>query len=387
MSEHGKKRYPRFKTKYPGIFFREVKRIGGKGLEKIYYAVYKKGGHLYEERVGREYADAMTPARAALVRGELVEGKRKSRKQIRNELQAQKEAEADRWTIDRLWNEYQKSLKNDKSRKIDAGRYRNYLKTKFGSREPHDLIAIELERLKRTLSTQRSPQTVKHVMTLLERIVNFGKKSNLCRGLDFHVKKPTVNNEKTEFLTEDQLKRLAQAIAADDNLQVANFMRMALLTGMRRSELFKLKWGDIDFDHNIIVIRDPKNGGNDEKIPLNNVVRKLLENHDHSDSPYVFPGKKGKQRTAINIQVNRIKSRAELPKDFRPLHGLRHTYASLLASSGKVDMYVLQKLMTHKTPRMTQRYAHLRDDTLKRAADLAGELVSEQTLDALINTR
>ena len=68
---------------------------------------------------------------------------------------------------------------------------------------------------------------------------------------------------------------------------------------------------------------------------------------------------------------------AGLPKDFRPLHGLRHAYASMLASSGLVDMYTLQKLLTHKSPVMTQRYAHLRDESLKKAADLAGELINE----------
>ena len=47
----------------------------------------------------------------------------------------------------------------------------------------------------------------------------------------------------------------------------------------------------------------------------------------------------------------------------------------MLASSGRVDMYTLQKLLTHKSPVMTQRYAHLRDDTLKNAANLAGELI------------
>ena len=49
----------------------------------------------------------------------------------------------------------------------------------------------------------------------------------------------------------------------------------------------------------------------------------------------------------------------------------------MLASSGKVDMYTLQKLLTHKSPLMTQRYAHLRDDALKRASDLAGELIGK----------
>ena len=49
----------------------------------------------------------------------------------------------------------------------------------------------------------------------------------------------------------------------------------------------------------------------------------------------------------------------------------------MLASSGEVDMYTLQKLLTHKSPMMTQRYAHLRDETLKRASDLAGDLINQ----------
>jgi integrase len=49
----------------------------------------------------------------------------------------------------------------------------------------------------------------------------------------------------------------------------------------------------------------------------------------------------------------------------------------MLASSGQVDLYTLQKLLTHKSAAMTQRYAHLRDETLRRAADLAGDLISQ----------
>jgi integrase len=60
------------------------------------------------------------------------------------------------------------------------------------------------------------------------------------------------------------------------------------------------------------------------------------------------------------------------------MHGLRHTYASMLASSGQVDMYVLQKLMTHKSPSMTQRYAHLRDDALKNGAGQIDDIFKKQ---------
>ena len=51
----------------------------------------------------------------------------------------------------------------------------------------------------------------------------------------------------------------------------------------------------------------------------------------------------------------------------------------MMASSGQVDMYTLQKLLTHKSAAMTQRYAHLRDDALRRASDLAGDLLTQVT--------
>jgi integrase len=96
------------------------------------------------------------------------------------------------------------------------------------------------------------------------------------------------------------------------------------------------------------------------------------------NSEYVFPGLEGKQRQDAKKAMNRIKEQAGLPKSFRPLHGLRHVYASMLASSGQVDLYTLQKLLTHKSPMMTQRYAHLRDEALKSASYLMGKLISEQ---------
>jgi integrase len=144
---------------------------------------------------------------------------------------------------------------------------------------------------------------------------------------------------------------------------------------MRKGEIFKLRWQDVDFERGFIHIRHPK-GGPDQKIPLNDAARQVFEEHPRSEeSEFVFPGRDQQARRNTHKQVNRIKARARLPADFRPMHGLRHVYASMLASSGQVDMYTLQKLLTHKSPTMTQRYAHLRDDALRRASELAGDLV------------
>ena len=140
--------------------------------------------------------------------------------------------------------------------------------------------------------------------------------------------------------------------------------------------MFKLKWEDIDLERGFIHLRDPKSG-RDQTIPLNLAAREVLEHHPKSESLFVFPGRGGKQRTEIRRPIDRIRKAAGLPKDFRPLHGLRHTYASMLASSGQVDLYTLGKLLTHKSAAMTQRYAHLRDETLRRASDLAADLLTQ----------
>ena len=366
----------RFKTKYPGVYYIESSTGRNGKPERVYYIMYRRDGKLIEEKAGRQYADDMTPAKAAGIRTRRMQGRELSNKERREAKKAAEQAEAGRWTIDRLWREYKSQRPDSTSLRTDEGRYQNYIKPTFGSKEPSALIQLDVDRLRVNLLKKRKPQTVKHVLALLKRIVNFGVNKGLCDGIGFKIEMPAVHNLRTEDLTAEQLSRLLEAIDQDYDVQAANLMRMALFTGMRRGELFKLQWDDVDFERGFIRIRDPK-GGPDQKIPLNEAGRQLLGNHPRTDSPYIFPGRFGGQRTDVKKAVNRIKKRAGLPKDFRPLHGLRHVYASMLASSGKVDMYTLQKLLTHKSPQMTQRYAHLRDDTLRRAADLAGELIQE----------
>jgi integrase len=366
----------RFKTKYPGVYFIEGKAARSGRAERIYYIMYRKEGKLVEEKAGRQFQDDMTPARAAAMRTQRLEGKQLSNKERREVEKAKRQGQAGRWTIDRLWEAYKSVRIRGKGLKTDEGRYKNYIQPLFGNKEPNEILALEVDRLRVNLLKKRSPQTVKHVLDLIGRIVNFGFKRHLCQSLPFPIQRPKVNNKRTEDLRPDQLDKLVRAINADGNIQAANLMKMALFTGMRRGELFKLKWEDIDFHRGFISIRDPK-GGLDQKIPLNEGSKSVLETHPRTDSPYVFPGRAGGQRVDINHQVNRIKNRAGLPKDFRPLHGLRHTYASMLASSGEVDMYTLQKLLTHKDPRMTQRYAHLRDESLIRAAKIAADIINK----------
>jgi len=359
----------RFKTDYPGVFYREAKRIGGKGIEKVFYIVFKKDGKVNEEKVGRQYADDMTAARAARIRGERFEGKIQSRKQIR---EAKNEI---KWTIKKIWDAYKANRLGLKGIITDECRFKKHIAPVLGKKEPSELAPLDIDRIRIKLLKTKKPATVRNVLELLRRIINYGVKKTLCPSLPFKIEMPRVDNLKTEDLTSEQIVTLLKTIDEDVHPVAGDIMKLALFTGMRRGEIFKLKWSDIDYERGFISLLDPK-GGVDQKIPLNDATKDLLNSHEKTESRYVFPGRGGRIRTDINKAVNLIKKKAGLPADFRPLHGLRHVYASMLASSGQVDMYTLQKLLTHKGPLMTQRYAHLQDETLKNASEVAGNIIN-----------
>ena len=191
---------------------------------------------------------------------------------------------------------------------------------------------------------------------------------------------PSVDNRKTEIMTEAQQAAFLEALK-DEGPLAAAFLHIAFLTGVRRNALLALRWDDLNFQDNFIVLRgENAKSGKTQIIPMGHKVRDILLSLDKV-SEYVFPGRHGGHREDFVLAKKRVRDKAGLPKDFRPLHGLRHNFASQLASSGKVDMYTLQKLLTHESPEMTQRYAALADKSLRRAADIADDLLSQSDKD------
>lgn len=360
-------------TKYPGVFFLEAARTDGRA-EKTYYILYRKNGKLIEEPVGKQYRDDMTPAKAAQIRTRRIEGNELPNTEKRNVGKTVGK------TLDVIFEEYV-NYKNHKhsTRQPEKAKYIKYIHPFYGSKNPAEITQKDFDTLlKKLRSEEKAAQTIKHVCGLLNRLLKYSAEQGYCPEQKIKLSLPKINNEKTEDLTPEQIKSLINAMDSDQHPYAGKLMKMALFTGMRAGELFKLEWTDIDYDRGFILIRDPK-AGIDKRIPLNESVKALLETVPKMNkSPYVFPAEDGHQRKGITEQARRIKKAAGLPEDFRPIHGLRHVFASALASSGQVDMYTLQKLLTHSDPKTTQRYAHLRDDALKSASDLAGKLFGDK---------
>jgi integrase len=403
-------KFVRHWTEYKGVYYLEVPKPAPRRssivrppatskTERIYYIVYRRGGRQVEEKAGRASLDEMTAAKASNLRSDRMRGKALPNRARRTAERKAKDAEAGRWTIDRLWGEWMRSNPHKKSIVKDDNRYRNHLEESFGDREPREILPLDVDRIRvRMLKTAAPPPgrkrkepwkgegklyavgTVKSVLSLLTRIANFGVKRQLCEGLRFKVEGPKGAKQKTEDMTEGQMAAYIRICREWPDPQAGNFQLLELYTGMRRGEVRNLKWSDVDLERRFLRIRDPK-AGEDQVIPLNAAALSILEEHPKvSKCPYVFAGDRGsgpRGLRQIASSSRGIRDAAGLPADFRPNHGLRHTFASHLASSGEVDLYAIQRLLTHKNPTMTQRYAHLRDEALRKATEVMDALVSQ----------
>ena len=351
----------RHKTAYPGVFW-----ISDARGRKRYYIRYRRGGRgsrEYEEPVSLEN---VTPRIASEIRARRIAGDGRANG-------GGERRSPTGWTLADIWMCYRETLPR---RAADESRWRNHLGPALGGRSPHDLSTADVYALRRRLEAAGlAPQTVWHVLTLLTRILGHGVKAGMIRPPDparLRVEKPRVNNVRTETMTDVQLGAYMAALDAMQDRLAAAYLRVALLTGVRKNALLRLRWADVDFSAGRILLRAAAaKNRRDCHIPLVPAVAEILRRLPRT-SVYVFPGRDGAlPRSDFRRAARQARDAAGLPKDFRPMHGLRHTFASRLASSGRVSLYEIQRLLTQQSPEMAQRYAHLADAALQRAADAA----------------
>ena len=136
---------------------------------------------------------------------------------------------------------------------------------------------------------------------------------------------------------------------------------------MRRGELFKLQWKDIDFRNQLVRVADSKNGESRE-IPMNRTLEDTLRGIPRRlDLVFIFPGKTGRGITDIKKRFKKTREAAQI-EDFR-FHDLRLTFASHLVMGG-VDLATMKELLGHKRIEMTLRYAHLAPEHKRAAVQL-----------------
>lgn len=373
----------KIKAGFPGVRFREhPTRKHGIRKDRYFFIRYRVGGKVREEAVGWS-SEGMTAQKAFTLLSTLKENIRTgSGAQTLSEMRHERQnlPQQVEVTIAYLWEKFKKDKTYLKSIEVEAGYYRKHIHSMLGQTRPEELSAANILMLRDTMLKEGfAPQTVKNVLSLLRRIIRWGEKLELCelpkaiRTMDM----PKVDNITTENLTEEQIKRLLEVLAQDHDQQAANAMRLALCTGIRKTALLSLRWDDLDFERNFITLRgENAKKGKTDVIPMPQAARMIFLSISRFNE-YVFPSSTNPKGHRLDCyrSFRRIRKNARLPEKFRPMHGLRHTFASLLASSGKVDLLTLQKLLTHGSPQMTQRYAHLHDEALKKASAVIDEFM------------
>jgi integrase len=149
-------------------------------------------------------------------------------------------------------------------------------------------------------------------------------------------------------------------------------IRLLIFTGARLREVLHAKWRDLDLERAMIHLPDSKTGR--KPIYLSAAALAVLNDLPRlADNPYVIPGaKKGSPRADLKNPWASVRAYAGL-KDVR-IHDLRHSFASIGAGSG-MGLPLLGRLLGHKQPATTQRYAHLDADPLRKAVNSIGAAI------------
>jgi integrase len=395
--------------RWPGVYYYEStrKRLNGRP-DVCYYFTYKIENPEYDknvqktkenekkgetiskflqktEKVGWK-SEGYTPHIAAELRSDLIRELRHG-KSVKTAKEIQREKIKLNRRLDELADIYFENRKGSiDAAKFDRYRYNKHVSPLLGNKTAREISPLDVEKIKKRMEGL-ADATVWGALEILRRIVNYGVKVGLSESLSFKIDMPKRDNEVTEYLTPKQLERLNKLLDSWPSQDVARMLRLAMLSGMRRGEIFKLEDRDIDFIQGIITLRKPK-GKKTASIPLSKPVAKILKDQQawrdeyFPKSPFVFPGKNGLKREDCSA-VYRIKRKANLPNKFRIFHGLRHHFGVTLANSGKYSLDMIGKLLTHKSIEMTKRYAKFLPNTVRNASERAAEMIQRQATDEI----
>ena len=188
--------------------------------------------------------------------------------------------------------------------------------------------------------------------------------------------KPNPRAALTRFLSLEEiacLHRVLDGYASSraSRRRQADIIRLLLLTGCRKGEIVNLRWREVERD--TLNLADSKTGP--RKVFLNTPARAVIERQPRTDSPFVFPSPRDPERACSpNLPLWYSVRRQAGIEDVR-LHDLRHTFASHAVLRG-IPLPVVSRLLGHKRPSMTLRYAHVGDRETEAAAERIGAAIA-----------
>lgn len=211
-----------------------------------------------------------------------------------------------------------------------------------------------------TLNKKRSPATINRYKMALSAVLNFAVKreyihKNPCHKIDSL--KESKGRER--YLSDSERERLLEACKQSKWDKLYCLVLLAMTTGARRGELFKLRWNDINVKDRTAKLYDTKNG-EDRTIPITQIAFQELMKHYVIGDDLILNSEK--RRFTVKYFYSAWIQALKLAgiTDFR-FHDLRHTAASYFVMNG-ASLYETGEILGHKSVQTTKRYAHLSEN-------------------------
>lgn len=249
-----------------------------------------------------------------------------------------------------------------------------FINPRLGNRRIIDVTRADVVGLHQSMKL--TPYQANRTLAVLSVMFAVAYTWGICTdGVNPCWKVKRYREEKHErYLSPDELARLGKVLdEAHNEPEAVNCIRLLLLTGCRLSEIQTLKWDYVDYTAGVLRLPDSKSGA--KLVPIGkaaiDILRKIPEIEDNH---YVITGRiKGQHLTDMQKPWRRLRKRAGLD-DLR-LHDLRHSFASDALQLGQ-DLTMIGRLLGHTQIQTTARYAHLKTDPIRSAADTVSEAVA-----------
>lgn len=228
------------------------------------------------------------------------------------------------------------------------------------------------------------PRRANYAVVVLKAIYNFAIREELLpEGTPNPAAKiePYEENEREEYLTLEEIERIGDAITAlvQEGLlskYAASALVLCLFTGARSGAIKTLKWSEVDFENRQLRFKTKRKKL--KVIPLNDAAIAALKLIPRVEgNPYVIVGQRtGEHMVSLRQPWDLIKKRAGIDETDRTvrIHDLRHSFASIAASSG-VPIQAVSKMLGHTRIQTTMRYAHLFKDAVSQANNEIGSVI------------
>lgn len=230
----------------------------------------------------------------------------------------------------------------------------------YVKKSPRRVSTKDIKEYLAFVAQKSSSSTVALVLSALKFYYKIVYKRTICDS----IRGPKKENKLPSVLSGKEIKAM---IESTKNNKHKTILMLLYGSGMRVSEVRKLRMLDIDFGRGIIHVKQAK-GAKDRVVHLpSSCLEALLKQRDiKREADYLFTGRMNKMLTTRTLQaiVHQAADRAQIKKRVTP-HTLRHSFATHLLECG-TDIRFIQHFLGHNKIQTTERYTHVANTSIKK---------------------